>query len=86
MRAICYIGLTSLWGAGSNDRSSLSSFRIKVAEKLRLMHITNQLIIPDLKIAVSCLEMTPYNNKWGLATKQAAMGMRVRAYLYNKGL
>ena len=28
--------------------------------------------------------MTPYNNKWGLATKQAAMGMKVRAYLYNK--
>ena len=70
-------------GAGSNDRSSLSSFRIKVAEKL-VDDITNQLIIPDLKIAVSCLEMTPYNNKWGLATKQAAMGMRVRAYLYNK--
>lgn len=83
VRAICYIRLTSLWGpVPMIDRLFLPSEsklpRSSVAD------ITNQLIIPDLEIAANCLEKTPYNNKWGLATKQAAIGMKVRAYLYNK--
>ena len=83
VRAICYIRLTSLWGpVPMIDRLYLPSE--SKLPRSSVDDITNQLIIPDLKIAVSCLEMTPYNNKWGLATKQAAMGMRVRAYLYNK--
>lgn len=82
VRAICYIRLTSLWGpVPMIDRLYLPSE--SKLPRSSVDDITNQLIIPDLKIAVSCLEMTPYNNKWGLATKQAAMGMRVRAYLYN---
>ena len=83
VRAICYIRLTSLWGpVPMIDRLYLPSE--SKLPRSSVDDITNQLIIPDLKIAVSCLEMTPYNNKWGLATKQAAMGMKVRAYLYNK--
>lgn len=83
VRAICYIRLTSLWGpVPLIDRLYLPSE--SKLPRSSVSDITNNLIIPDLKTAASCLEMTPYNNKWGLATKASAIGMKVRAYLYNK--
>lgn len=60
VRAICYIRLTSLWGpVPMIDRLYLPSE--SKLPRSSVDDITNQLIIPDLKIAVSCLEMTPYN-------------------------
>jgi hypothetical protein len=83
VRAICYIRLTSLWGpVPMIDRLYLPSE--SKLPRSSVEDITNKLIIPDLEIAAQSLEMTPYNNKVGLATKQSAMGMKVRAYLYNK--
>lgn len=83
VRAICYIRLTSLWGAVPSIDSILTPAESKKS-RTAASEITNNLIIPDLNIAIENLSEMPYSGLWGRATKQAAMGMKVRAYLYNK--
>lgn len=83
VRALCYIRLTSLWGdVPLVDRvytpSESKLPRSSVAE------IMEKIIIPDLNAASDNLETTPYGSRTGIATKQSAMGMKVRAYLYAK--
>lgn len=83
VRAICYIRLTSLWGAVPLIDRVLSPAESK-KPRTSAIDITNNLIVPDLDTAIANLNERPYSGQWGKATKQAAMGMKVRAYLYNK--
>lgn len=83
VRAICYIRLTSLYGAVPMVDRVLTPTEAKLP-RISVDDITNQLIIPDLNIAIDNLEEYPNGWKYGKATKLAAMGMKVRALLYNK--
>ncbi|MCP3894657.1 MAG: RagB/SusD family nutrient uptake outer membrane protein [Bacteroides sp.] len=83
VRAICYIRLTSLWGAVPMISRVLAPADAK-QPRTDVNELTTKLIIPDLEIAITNLNEKPYSGKWGRATKQAAMGMKVRALLYNK--
>ena len=83
VRAICYIRLTSLFGAVPMVDRLLTPTEAKLP-RTSVNDVTNQLIIPDLNIAIDNLEEYPYGGKYGKATKLSAMGMKVRAYLYNK--
>lgn len=83
VRALCYIRLTSLWG----DVPLVDKVYTPSESKLprsSVAEIMEKLIIPDLNVAASNLETTAYGSRTGIATKQAAMGMKVRAYLYAK--
>ena len=83
IRAITYLRLTSLYGAVPLIDRILTPSESKLA-RTSVNDITNKLIVPDLNISIANLGATPYQSKWGKATKQAAMGMKVRALLYNK--
>lgn len=83
VRAICYIRLTSLWGAVPMVDHVYTPAEAKLPRS-SVKAITDSLIIPDLDIAANSLDEVPYGGKAGMATKQAAIGMKVRAYLYNK--
>ena len=83
VRAICYIRLTSLWGPVPMVDHIYTPAEAKLPRS-SVHDITEQLIIPDLTIAEENLDEIPYGGKKGMATKQAAMGMKVRAYLYDK--
>ncbi len=83
IRAISYLRLTSVYGAVPMVDKVLTPSEAKLP-RTSVEEITNNLIIPDLNIAIENLEEMPYRNQWGKATKQAAMGMKVRALLYNK--
>jgi len=83
VRAICYIRLCSLWGAVPLVDRILTPAESKLP-RTSADEINTKLIIPDLTIAVNNLEETPYSGLKGRATKLSAMGMKVRAYLYNK--
>lgn len=83
VRAITYLRLTSLYGAVPLIDRTLTPSESKLPRS-SVNDITNQLIVPDLDIAIANLGELPYQNNWGKATKQAAMGMKVRALLYNK--
>lgn len=81
VRALCYMRLTSLWG----DVPLVD--RVYTPEESKLprssvSEIMEKIIIPDLTLASVNLEVLPYNSRKGVATKQAAIGMKVRAYLY----
>lgn len=81
VRAICYIRLTSLWG----DVPMIDKVYTPEESKMpRTSHseILEKIIIPDLTLASNNLDITPYGSRVGIATKQAALGMKVRAYLY----
>lgn len=83
VRAICYLRLTSLWGAVPLVDRIYTPSESKLP-RTPVEEITAKLIIPDLDIAIQSLDEKPYSKRLGMATKQAAMGMKVRAYLYNK--
>lgn len=83
VRAICYLRLTSLWGPVPMVDRIYAPSESKLP-RVSADEITTKVIIPDLDIAINSLETTPYNSRLGIATKQTAMGMKVRAYLYNK--
>lgn len=81
VRALCYIRLTSLWG----DVPLVDKIYTPEESKLPrspFSEIMEKIIIPDLTLAATNLEVTPYDSREGIATKQAAIGMKVRAYLY----
>lgn len=83
VRAICYIRLTSLWG----DVPLVDKIYTPSESKLprsSVNDIMDKLIIPDLDIAIQNLDVDAHGSRAGIATKQAAMGMKVRAYLYAK--
>ncbi len=83
IRAIAYLRLTSIYGAVPLIDRILTPAESKLP-RTSVNDITNKLIVPDLDIAIANLGELPYQKKWGKATKQAAMGMKVRALLYNK--
>lgn len=83
VRALCYIRLTSLWG----DVPLVDKVYTPSESKLprsTIAEIMEKIIIPDLDLASQKLETFPYGSRLGIATKQSAMGMKVRAYLYVK--
>lgn len=83
VRALCYIRLTSLWG----DVPLVDKVYTPSESKLprsSVKDITDKLIIPDLNLASQKLDTIPHGSRLGIATKQSAMGMKVRAYLYAK--
>ncbi|MCX6307686.1 MAG: RagB/SusD family nutrient uptake outer membrane protein, partial [Bacteroidia bacterium] len=82
VRAIAYLRLTSLYGAVPFIDRIFTPTESKLP-RTSVNDITNRLIVPDLNIAIANLGELPYQLKWGKATKQAAMGMKVRALLYN---
>lgn len=83
VRAISYLRLTSLYGAVPLVDRILTPVESKLP-RTSVEDITRKLIIPDLDIASNNLDQLPYEGKWGKATKQAAMGLKVRALLYIK--
>ncbi|QPH37852.1 RagB/SusD family nutrient uptake outer membrane protein [Pedobacter endophyticus] len=83
IRAICYLRLTSLYGAVPMVDRILTPSESKLSRS-SVEEVTRKLIIPDLDIAIQNLTEYPFDMKWGKATKQAAMGMKVRALLYIK--
>ncbi|MFA5418075.1 MAG: RagB/SusD family nutrient uptake outer membrane protein [Bacteroidales bacterium] len=83
IRAIAYLRLTSLYGAVPMVDRILTPAESKLP-RTAVDQITINLIIPDLNIAINNLDESPYQLKWGKATKQAAMGMKVRALIYIK--
>lgn len=83
IRALLYLRLTSVYGAVPLVDRVLTPSESKLGRS-SVEDITNNLIIPDLDIAIANLGESPYFGDWGRATKQAAMGIKVRALLYNK--
>ncbi|AYB31934.1 RagB/SusD family nutrient uptake outer membrane protein [Chryseolinea soli] len=83
VRAIAYLRLTSVYGAVPLVDRILTPSEAKLP-RTSVEDITNNLVVPDLDIAIENLGELPYSNLWGRATKQAAMGMKVRALLYIK--
>ena len=83
IRAICYLRLTSLYGAVPLVDKVLTPSEAKL-KRSSVEDVTKKLIIPDLDIAIANLGEYPYAMKWGKATKQAAIGMKTRALLYIK--
>ncbi len=81
IRAISYLRLTSLYGPVPLVDRVLTPSEAKLG-RTPVEEITKNLIIPDLEIAIANLKEFPYANKWGRATKQAAIGMKARALLY----
>ncbi|WP_296123736.1 RagB/SusD family nutrient uptake outer membrane protein [uncultured Bacteroides sp.] len=83
VRGICYLRLTSLWGNVPLIDKTYTPAEAK-RPRASVTEIMENVIVPDLEIAADNLETTPYGSRTGLATKQSAIGMLVRAYLYVK--
>lgn len=83
IRAISYLRLTSLYGAVPLVDRILTPSESKLPRS-SVEDVTRKIILPDLEIAIENLSQYPFDMKWGRATKQAAMGMKVRALLYIK--
>ena len=81
IRALCYIRLTSLWGDVPLVDRVYTPSESKLPRK-PVAEIMEKLIVPDLELAAHNLDTVPYNSRLGLATKQSALGLKVRAYLY----
>jgi hypothetical protein len=84
IRGIVYLRLTSLYGAVPLVDKVLNTPNEAKLPRTSVEEITNNLIVPDLDIAIAHLKNVPFENKHGKATKQAAIGMKVRALLYLK--
>lgn len=83
VRAITYLRLTSLYGAVPLIDKILTPAESKLPRS-SVEEVTNNLIVPDLDIAIENLKQEPFEGNYGMATKQAAVGMKVRALLYIK--
>ena len=84
IRAAVYLRLTSLYGAVPLVDKVISSPSEAKLPRTSVEEITTSVIVPDLDIAIANLKDVPYDNKFGKATKQAAIGMKTRALLYIK--
>lgn len=80
IRAITYLRLVSIYGDVPLvlNRISISDAQMPRTSKDSIF----KLIISDLNVASDELTVTPYNGQMGRATKQAALGMEVRAWTY----
>lgn len=82
IRGIVYLRLTSLYGAVPMIDKVMSTPNEAKLARTPVSEVTARLIVPDLTKAAANLGTTPFEGKYGRATKQAALGMKVRALMY----
>lgn len=80
LRAITYLRLVSTYGDVPLVVKNLDLNEVRVPRTTKDSVFVQ--IISDLDIAASRLQVDPYNSQRGRITKQAAMGLKVRALTY----